>query len=144
MSTNWVRKVALLSLLAVAGVALGGPLTHIYCSGYLPGVDSHGSLDWNNKGHQKFTGVYHSHTGIMVCLGKGNVENESCRYQCYNNSGLGDWVLDDCGYDGITCVEKYIVQRVTAAQKRHQRYWVCDTYCGGFKDCSPNDDDDDS
>ena len=141
MSTSWVRRVVLLSLLAVAcvaGVAVaGGGIKQICASGCLPGVDCHGCLDWENEGRQKYTGLYHCVSGKLVCLGKGNVQNKSCRHQCYNNCGLGEWVLEDCGYEGTTCVEKYIVQSVTAAKKRQHCYWACDTYCGGFKACSP-------
>ena len=102
----------------VAGVAVaGGGIKQICASGCLPGVDCHGCLDWENEGRQKYTGLYHCVSGKLVCLGKGNVQNKSCRHQCYNNCGLGEWVLDDCGYEGTTCVEKYIVQSVQRPAK---------------------------
>lgn len=121
MSQSWIRKVTMVAVLAVGSVAVAGGLVSVCGECYLPGVNSHGCLDWGKGGCLKFTGIYSCNCGTLVTIGKGSVQNCSCRSQCYTNPGLGHCVLRCLGYCGNTSCEKYSV--TTGG---------CATYLGSF------------
>lgn len=127
MGQSWIRKVALLAVLAVGSVASAGTITAICGSCYLPGVDYCGCLDWSKGGCLKFTGCYDCKCHTLITVGRGTVTNCSGSAQCYKCSGLGQCVLNCLGYNGTTCVEKYEVSK-----------GGCAVFTGGFKCVYPN------
>ena len=146
MIRNTVRSFALLAVLAVTAVAVAGHLNpFLSATGFLPGVDAQGGLDFANGGRQKYTYTctYNPVLGIktVVCVGRGNVPNLSCKRQEYVNRGLGGLVLEQLGFSGPTTFEAYCVEAVTPANKSKRNFWVCDTFLGVFLNVSPRSDD---